>query len=170
MSHRKLKMKNQKLKIGGEKSGFLRNGQADSTLQSDSGRASSGQAVLLVVLSLGGALLGATAIAGFLTVIQLQQSGDVANSAKAIFAAEAGVNCALYDYANSSTAPCHSYTGTTLHLSNASFADFTCYKDDALTLTAACANPSSTYILSKGVAGTAKRALLFTITVPSGGP
>ena len=46
-----------------------------------------GQAVLLVIFVIGGVMLGATAIAGFLTIIQLQQSGDVANSAKAIFAA-----------------------------------------------------------------------------------
>ena len=146
-------MKNQKLKIS-------KSGQAHST--------NAGQAVLLVVLTIGGALLGATAIAGFLTVIQLQQVGDTVNSAKAIFAAEAGVNCALYDFVNSSSAPCFNYTGVHINIENGAFADFTCYKADALTLQSACKDASSTYILSKGVAGTAKRALLFTITVPAG--
>ena|SRR3989344_9471222 len=141
-----------------------------------------GQAIFLVVLVIGGALLGATTIAGFLMVIQLQQVGDAANSAKAIFAAEAGVNCALYDFYNStnpSPTPYHCFdwsdpgvfTGT-IDLENNISASFTCYKDDTFSSAAKvqCTDSSSVFVLSRGISGTAKRALLFTITALPVGP
>jgi hypothetical protein len=58
----------------------------------------SGQAMLIAVLSLGGAILGATAVAGLLTLYQLRAVNDSANSAKAIFAADAGVEWTLFNY------------------------------------------------------------------------
>ena len=58
----------------------------------------SGQAMLIAVLSLGGAILGATAIAGFLTLYQIRTTTDSANSAKAIFAADSGTQWVLYNY------------------------------------------------------------------------
>ena len=64
----------------------------------------SGQAMLIAVLSLGGAILGATAIAGFLTLYQIRTTADTENSAKAIFAADAGVEWSQFEY----------YTGTTI--------------------------------------------------------
>ncbi len=57
-----------------------------------------GQAMLLTILTLGGAILGATTIAGLLMIYQLRQTTDSENSARAIFAADAGVECSLYDY------------------------------------------------------------------------
>ena len=62
------------------------------------GRRRDGQAMLIAVLSLGGAILGATAIAGILTLYQLRASNDTENSAKALFAADAGVEWTLFDY------------------------------------------------------------------------
>ena len=58
----------------------------------------SGQAMLIAVLSLGGAILGATAVAGLLTLYQLRAANDSQNSAKAIFAADSGVEWTLFDY------------------------------------------------------------------------
>ncbi len=58
----------------------------------------SGQAMLIAVLSLGGAILGATAVAGLLTLYQLRAANDEQNSAKAIFAADSGVEWTLFDY------------------------------------------------------------------------
>ncbi len=58
----------------------------------------SGQAMLIAVLSLGGAILGATTVAGLLTLYQLRAVNDSENSAKAIFAADAGVEWTLFDY------------------------------------------------------------------------
>lgn len=56
-----------------------------------------GQVMILTVLALGGTLLGATTVAGLLMLYQIRQSTDLANSAKAIFAADAGIEWGLYN-------------------------------------------------------------------------
>ena len=57
-----------------------------------------GQALLLVVVMMGGVLFLVTAVAGLLMHYQVEQSNDVANSTVAIFAADAGLERALYHY------------------------------------------------------------------------
>lgn len=57
--------------------------------------------MLLTILTLGSTILGATTIAGFLMLYQIRQSTDLANSGKAIFAADAGVEWATYSYVTS---------------------------------------------------------------------
>ena len=47
--------------------------------------------MLISVIMLGGILLSAAGIAGILTVYQIRAGNDVVNSAKAIFAADAGI-------------------------------------------------------------------------------
>lgn len=54
--------------------------------------------MLIAVLSLGGAILGATTVAGLLTLYQLRAANDTENSAKALFAADSGVEWTLFDY------------------------------------------------------------------------
>ncbi len=54
--------------------------------------------MLIAVLSLGGAILGATAVAGLLTLYQIRATTDSENSAKAIFAADAGIEWAQFDH------------------------------------------------------------------------
>ncbi len=56
----------------------------------------SGQVLLFSVLILSGALLSVTVIAGLLTLYQLRQAGDVARSAQAIYAADAGLEMEFY--------------------------------------------------------------------------
>ncbi|MCP6720210.1 MAG: hypothetical protein KJI72_02735 [Patescibacteria group bacterium] len=51
----------------------------------------SGQVMLISVIMLGGILLSAAAIAGLLTIYQIRAANDVVNSAKAIFAADTGI-------------------------------------------------------------------------------
>ncbi len=53
--------------------------------------------MILTVLTLGGALLGATTIAGLLMLYQVRQGADVGHSAKAVFAADAGIEWGLYN-------------------------------------------------------------------------
>jgi len=53
--------------------------------------------MMLTVLTLGGALLGATTIAGLLMLYQVRQGADVNQSAKALFAADAGIEWGLYN-------------------------------------------------------------------------
>lgn len=62
--------------------------------------ARSGQAMLIAILTLGGAMLGATTIAGFLMLYTIRASTDSTNSAKALFAADSSVNWALESYFN----------------------------------------------------------------------
>ncbi len=57
-----------------------------------------GQVMLLTVVILGGIMLGATTIAGLLMLYQIRQSTDIANSTKAIFAADAGIELSLYQW------------------------------------------------------------------------
>ena len=62
----------------------------------------SGQAMIIAVLAISGAIIGATSIAGLLLLYQIRATTDSVNSAKAIFAADTGVNWALYNYFQSS--------------------------------------------------------------------
>lgn len=55
-----------------------------------------GQLMLTTVLILGGAMIGASLIAGFLTTQSIRQSTLAADSAKAIFAADAGLDAIYY--------------------------------------------------------------------------
>lgn len=50
-----------------------------------------GQAMLMSVIMMGGVLISASAIAGLLMVYQIRQAVDAASSAKAFFAADAGI-------------------------------------------------------------------------------
>ncbi len=56
----------------------------------------SGQVMILSVVMLGGILLSAASIAGLLMVYQIRASNDAVNSAKAVFAADAGVEAATW--------------------------------------------------------------------------
>lgn len=53
--------------------------------------------MLLTVLILSGVILAATTIAGLLMLYQIRQSSDIANSTKAIYAADSGIERALYN-------------------------------------------------------------------------
>ena len=55
-----------------------------------------GQIMLLTVLLLGGAILGATTIAGYLMLQKIRIAADITNSTKAIFAADTGIEWELY--------------------------------------------------------------------------
>ena len=55
-----------------------------------------GQVMLLTVLLLGGTILGATTIAGYLMIQKIQIASDITNSTKAIFAAATGIEWELF--------------------------------------------------------------------------
>lgn len=52
--------------------------------------------MVISVLTLGGILLSATGIAGLLMTYQIRAANDAVNSAKAFFAADAGIETASY--------------------------------------------------------------------------
>jgi threonine/homoserine efflux transporter RhtA len=85
-----------------------------------------GQAMILAVLSLGGVMLGATAVGGLLMLYQLRTVTDSENSAKAIFAADAGVEWALYTYFNPARGV------ATSSLGNGATYGVTCYDGSAV--------------------------------------
>jgi hypothetical protein len=58
------------------------------------------QVMILTILTLGATILGATTIAGLMMLYQLRQSRDDIVSNQAIYAAESGLECGLYQYFN----------------------------------------------------------------------
>ena len=52
--------------------------------------------MLLTVLILSGSILGASTIAGYLMLLKARSASDITNSAKAIFAADTGIEWELY--------------------------------------------------------------------------
>lgn len=63
----------------------------------------SGQVMIMTTLAIGGTILGAATIAGLLVVYQIRATTDLADSAKAVFAADAGIEWQLYNYFSTST-------------------------------------------------------------------
>lgn len=113
----------------------------------------SGQVMLLTVLVLGGTILGATTIGGLLVLYQLRQTADLANSTKAVFAADAGIEWGLYEFFKS---PAQGFLTPTF--SNGATSLTTCYKDAAMSQSADCNASGIIIIVSKGESGNAKRA------------
>lgn len=76
----------------------------------------SGQVMILTVLMLGATMLGATTIAGLLMLYQVRQASDIINSTKAVYAADAGVDAALYQFFKQQTGVTPQFTnGAALH-------------------------------------------------------
>jgi hypothetical protein len=112
--------------------------------------------MVLTVLALGGTILGATTIAGLLMLYQLRQTSDLASSAKAITAADAGMEWAFYNLfcKGDTTKPCPApepgpfVNGATVVVS--------CY--DGAGEDVACDSDNMRSIRSVGSAGNASRA------------
>ena len=107
--------------------------------------------MILTVLALGGTLLGATTIAGLLTVYQIRQTTDFANSAKALFAADTGLEWGLYQFfkSNGAAAPPEFQNGAHFRV--------TC--TDVAGTGVPCTNPSAISIRTVGTSVAVSRAL-----------
>jgi len=90
-----------------------------------------GQIILLTVLVLAGSMLAASTIAGYLMLLKIRGASDITNSAKAIFAADSGVEWELYKQINNVDYPKPA-------LSNG--ADFTTSKDGSMIKSIGSAN------------------------------
>ena len=64
--------------------------------------------MLLTVVILSGTLLSATTIAGLLMLYQIRQSVDIANSTKAFYAADSGLEQRLYQFIKEENVACDS--------------------------------------------------------------
>ena len=108
-----------------------------------------GQVMLVSILTLGGIMIGVTAISGLLVLYQIRMSSDAAGSAKAIFASDAGVDWALYRFLKSTSG----FTPDT-NFSNGAVSTVVC-KGPSGILDCSDANISS--IVSTGVSGSIYR-------------
>lgn len=119
-----------------------------------------GQAILVVVVLIGGVFMVTTAISGLLMFYQLQQAADAGNSTIAIFAADAGLERSLhcYFYGGDVTGQACGYSATQFAVtgSNATF-----------TTTVTVNTATSTIIHSEGrdAVGKSIRALETTVQV-----
>lgn len=119
---------------------------------------SAGQVMILTVLALGGTILGATTIAGLLMLYQLRQSTDMANSARAIFAADAGIEQSFYNLFcgpldNPAKTPC---PASAINFTNGESVKVTCYDGNGSEVL--CTDSAVRHIRSVGSGGTATRA------------
>ena len=71
----------------------------------DSGK--SGQSMLLSVMIISSIILTVTSLIGLLMIYEIRNTTNVRESAKAIFAADAGIECALYHNAKDNTKDCN---------------------------------------------------------------
>lgn len=132
--------------------------------------------MLLATLALGGAILGATTIAGLLMLYQIKTTTDTQNSAKAIFAADSGVEWALFDFYCGLWTPARCTQpplkpGNDGTLGNGATVWIQCYDASDDTLLSTAGDPSgcntivtSTYGISKGTYRDARRAFSAGVT------
>jgi hypothetical protein len=121
-----------------------------------------GQAMIIAILTLGGAILGATTLAGLLLLYQIRSTTDSESSAKAIFAADSGVNWALYSYFNSP----QPQSGASSTLSNGASYLVTCSDDTGATID--CDTSATTTAISEGDYNGSRRAFFFDLSGATG--
>lgn len=118
-----------------------------------------GQVMLLTVLTLGGTILGATTIAGLLMLYQIRASSDLANSGKALYGADTGIEWGLYQFFKpGSTAPAPVFTnGTTF--TTVCFEVSDCSGAGAVAVNCRTTTATNTIIRAIGTAVRSTRAL-----------
>ncbi len=122
-----------------------------------------GQAMLIAVLSLGSAILGATTIAGLLTLYQLRAANDTQNSAKALFAADAEVEWTLDDYYCGITGHVPCPPSVPVFAASGAAGTTTCYAADGVTVSD-CANTSTTVgAITLGTSAGTRRAFSLSL-------
>ena len=131
----------------------------------------SGQAMLIAVLALGGAILGATTVAGLLKLYQIRATTDTANSAKAIFAADTGTEWALFNFYEGASYCAANQGCVDGELPAPTFAEpglsmtVSCYANYGATGTSTlCSNTSTRVAISSGIANGSERAFFISIS------
>lgn len=121
--------------------------------------------MLVTVLALGGAILGATTVAGILTLYQIRATTDAESSAKAVFAADAGVewaqyvyNCANVDADGKRCVGGQTPPAPTLLSGSGATVSSTCYSDYGATTPSPCSSPNTVAGISTGAYLSAERA------------
>jgi hypothetical protein len=109
-----------------------------------------GQIMMITVVVLGTTLLSATVVAGLLLILQIREGGNLASSARAFYAADAGIEWGLYAFTKGTTL-------TTPVFTNGAQSSVTCY--DAANAVTDCNTSSTKAIRAVGSSGNASRAL-----------
>lgn len=107
----------------------------------------SGQIMLLSIVIIGTSILVISVVAGYLMVQRLRFSSNMVDSTKAIFAADAGIECEQYNVF-------HPDPGDTFDCNNPAILDF----EDSLVNVQTIRNMSGFYIKSTGTSNKSKRA------------
>jgi hypothetical protein len=126
----------------------------ETTRKKSSFRARRGQAMILTVLALGGMMLGATTIAGLLLTYQIRQATDLAASSRAIYAADAGLELALYQFFRNPNEPAPAFL-------NGAAVAVTCYDNGGGAVP--CGNENNYTVRAKGTFGAVNRAFELTL-------
>lgn len=113
--------------------------------------------MILTVLVLGGTILGATTIAGLLMLYQIRQTTDIANSTKAIYAADSGIEWGLYSGFCSEEGSGRCSEPAPVFQNGAEVA-ITCRDDGGQIIE--CGTTSTVQVRSVGKAGNSSRAFL----------
>jgi len=129
---------------------------------SKSRNSTAGQVMITTILALGGVLMGATAIAGLLMVYQIRQASDLANSTKAIFAADTGIDWGFYQYfgCGGDPANCSAHDLNGFTLSNKASVEIICYDENEVRVDCTEGPTVVRSIRSQGSSGRSSRAFL----------
>ena len=120
--------------------------------------------MLIAILTLGGAILGVTTLAGLLMLYQIRANTDSENSARAIFAADSGVNWALYSYFHPPEGP---LPGTPAGmLGDGATITVTCSDDAGDPID--CDTNATTTAIAEGISGGSRRAFFVNLTTATG--
>ena len=127
--------------------------------------------MLLAIITLGGAILGATTIAGLLILFQVKATEDAVHSTQAIFAADSGTEWALFDfYCQEIPGRCvpgpQPLPGANGVLGNGATTSIQCF--DATNATTPCDQTSTAiYAIAKGNSFTSRRAFFLDYAATS---
>lgn len=115
--------------------------------------------MVFTVLVLGGTMLGATTIGGLLLLYQIRQTTDMANSAKAIFAADAAIEWGRYA---ATVSPSRGHSAQPV-FSNGAESISTCYADAEMRHRVDCEGEPVMVIVGTGRAKDVRRAFLLPL-------
>lgn len=115
--------------------------------------------MLLSVLIMGSAILVFSAISGYLMLERIKLSTFSVDSTKAIYAADAGIECELYNYNIHANLDCNSTSSANLNFSDPNLSVTTQVQNDA--------NGNPQFIKSIGQYYEVKRAFLMGVSSSS---
>jgi len=122
-------------------------------------KSKNGQTMLIVTILLGGVFIIGTGIAGLLMYLTLQNTSDVVSSNAAIFAADSGMENALYCYFQQSPPPQDVCTSNQIICASSSILSNGALASSSIQFTCSSTQPIKFTVTSYGFAGKVVRTL-----------